>query len=351
MGAGKTAHGTSEQTMDRRTDMFEKTIFNLQLFAEGGGDGAGAGASAGTGESAGNGTVGAEGETAKQSVKFVSSRKGRASDPLENVIYGKAAEDLASQNASAKGDAGVTEQTPQTKQQTFEELIKGEYKDEFQKRTQGIINDRFKDYGKLQNTVKSQNEILNLLAEKYGTKAGDLKALQQAMDQDESFYEQEALEKGLSVEQLKELKQLERENARLLEAQKKAETEEQGKQIYANWLSEGEALKAKYGLNDFNLADEIQNPDFMGLLSKGISVEGAYKAVHFDSLLGGAMAKTAGAVRQQMANNIAARNARPRENGVSSQNSAQFKTNVSSLSKADRAEIAKRVARGADIRF
>jgi len=329
--------------------MFIENLFNLQLFAEGGGDGAGAGAGTATGETAQGESGGATGET--ESVKFVSSRKGRAANPLENVIYGKAEGDLASPNVSVAPGTGDTTQTPETKAENFENLIKGEYKDEFAKRTQGIINDRFKDYKTLQNTVKSQGEILDMLSEKYGTKAGDLKALQKAMSDDESFYEQEALEKGLSVEQLKELKAYERENRKLKEAMQKAETEEKGKQIYAQWVNEGEALKAKFSLTDFNLARELENPDFIGMLERGVSLEGAYKAVHFDDMIGGAMLKTAGAVRQQMANNIASRAARPRENGVSSQNAAQFKSNVSSLSKADRAEIAKRVARGASISF
>lgn len=295
------------------------------MFADGGdGTGTGTAAASGASESAESG---------------VANRKGN----LSNVIYGKASEEPQE----------VKTTTPtESKTQAFENLIKGEYKEEFAKRTQGIIDERFKKTKGMEETLKSHDAILGMLAEKYGVKdASDVKALSKALEEDESFYEREALEKGLSVEQLKEMKRLERENAQFKAAKEAEERKAQSDQIYSRWLEEGNALAQKYGLSDFSLEVEAQNPDFTELLKHGVSVEAAYMAVHMDDMLGGAMAKTAETVRQQVANNVTNRQARPSENGVMAHNNAIFKTDVSKLTKADRDEIDRRVARGEVITF
>lgn len=310
---------TSERTMKMK-----KMKLSLQFFADGG-DGAGTGF---TGSNIG-GSEGAE------TGEFANPKKGS----LENVIYGKASNEE------------VTKPSTETKAQAFENLIKGEYKEEFAKRTQGIINERFKNTKGIEAQLKSHEDILTRLADKYGTKAGDIEALTKAIDEDESFYEKEALEKGLSVSQLKEVKRLERENETLRREQQEAKNKENGEKLYAQWLDEGKALSEKYGLANFDLSAELENPDFVGLLRSGISLEASYKAVHVDDLIGGAMAQTAMNVREKMAADISSNQARPSENGATSQSAAIFKTDVNKLTKADREEIDRRVARGEIITF
>lgn len=298
----------------------KKFKLNIQFF----GEGAGTGASAGTG---------AEGSGAEAG-----------------------SIDLASQGSANNGDnvdvtepQGETAKTPQQRQEDFEALIRGEYREEFQKRTQRIIDKRFKQQGELENTLKSHDELLTVLAQKYGVDSRDAKAIMDAINKDDSFYEQEALDKGLSVKQLKEIKQLERDNASLRKAQEEAESKRHTDQIYSEWLNESEELKNKYGLDSFNLESEIQNPEFIKLLAGGISLESAYKAIHFDDMVGGAMAHTAATVKEKMANNIASRSGRPAENGVSSQSTSNFKTDVNKMTKADRAKIMREVQKGANV--
>ena len=293
---------------------------NIQFFGDG----------AGTGSSAGVGSEGSGAETGSI--------------------------DLASQGSANNGDnvdvtepQGETAKTPQQRQEDFEALIRGEYREEFQKRTQRIIDKRFKQQGELENTLKSHDELLTVLAQKYGVDSRDAKAIMDAINKDDSFYEQEALDKGLSVKQLKEIKQLERDNASLRKAQEEAESKRHTDQIYSEWLNESEELKNKYGLDSFNLESEIQNPEFIKLLAGGISLESAYKAIHFDDMVGGAMAHTAATVKEKMANNIASRSGRPAENGVSSQSTSNFKTDVNKMTKADRAKIMREVQKGANV--
>lgn len=302
----------------------KKILLDLQFFAEGGAEGTAASDGAELG-----GTVETNG------------RKGS----LEHMVYGKATEGIANPPEE------TTKTSKQSKSDAFENLIKGEYKEEFAKRTQGIIDSRFKETKVMEQNLKSHEPLLAMLAEKYGTDAKDIEALTKAIEDDDSFYQKEAMEKGLTVKQLKELKALQRENEQFKKAEEDAARRQHSQQIYARWVGEAEQLKAKYGLANFDLDTECQNPDFTRLLANGISVEGAYMALHMDEMLSGAMAQTAQNVRTQMANSIGQRASRPAENGTSSRTNANFKTDVNSLTKADRDEIERRVRRGEIISF
>lgn len=89
------------------------------------------------------------------------------------------------------------------------------------------------------------------------------------------------------------------------------EARQQGEKTYQEWMQQAEDLKERYGISDFSFEEETQNPDFCKMLQNGVSVEAAYKAVHFDEMLGGAMAATAKNVSSQVAKNIQARASRP----------------------------------------
>ena len=119
---------------------FKLIDVNLRLF-----DGASAGGAAGTG-TAGTGEGASEGTsnaTADLTQKNGSShRSSRRSGDLSNVVYGK--QQTETPAAEGKADVTTTSDTLEQKRQSFEELIKGEYKDMFTERTQAIINDRFK---------------------------------------------------------------------------------------------------------------------------------------------------------------------------------------------------------------
>ena len=294
----------------------EKYRMNLQMFADGG-DGSSSGGAADNGA-----------EVAAPQAESV-------------VIYGK-------QQGVADPDR---EATPEERHKRFEELIKGEYREEFAKRTQGIIDQRFAQTKQLQQTLDSYDPLLKTLADRYGVKdATDIEALMKAIDEDQSFYQEEALRKGLTVEQLKEVKRLERENDEFRRAKEAQEAQQRGEQIYSGWLQEAEAIKAKYGI-DFDLNAEVQNEEFARLLKSGVSVEGAYKAIHFDDMVSGAMALTANNVRNQLSQSVQSRASRPAENGTVPQSAVTFKTDVNALSKKDRDEIERRVMRGEIITF
>ena len=307
-------------------------LLNLQLFAEGT-------AGAGTG---GDGGTGAEGTMGETVMAATSQKKGVKSNPLANVVYGK--QDGASPVSEVK-----TETTTEDRNAKFEELIKGEYKDLYDARMQDTIQKRLKASKETVDKYNALTPTLEVLASKYGVDATDIEALNKAIQEDDSYFEEEALEKGITVQQLKEIKKIERENAEFRKMAEERERREAAGKQYAQWLQQAEEAKRIYPSLD--LDTEAKNPQFVRLLNSGVDVGTAYKAIHMDELILAAMQHTAKVVEQKLTNKIVANGSRPTENGISSQGATVVKSDVSKLTKADRQEIIRRVARGENISF
>lgn len=320
----------------------QEIMFNLQLFGEGGaagGEGAGAGAADGV---AGNpATTGKSGRAAR--------------NPLADVQYGKAPEAEEAQQQGEVAQKESAQQAAVDPDKAFEQLIKGEYKDAFAKRTQRIIDDRFKQTKGLEAQVQQMEPMLQMLAERYGIEdTKDLKAIMKAMEEDDGYYEEEAMRRDMSVAQLKQMKQMERENAQFKRAQAEQERQQNADRIYQGWLQQSEQVKQAYG--NFDLRSEIGNPEtgerFMGLLRSGVDVKTAYEVIHKDDIIGGAMAYTAQQTEKRVTDSIRARGMRPTENGSSGNAAAVVrKADVNTLTRKDRDEIARRVMRGERISF
>ena len=313
----------------------------LQLLADGGGASAGASGSEAAGESSGAVAGG---------MRDVPGSQG---EDMSNIEFGVSINQEVA-NPEAGGDNTTkTQPTEAELQKTFDEMIKkgGQWHDQFDKRTQDILNKRFKETKQLEKTLDSHNEILGILAAKYGVDAQDSDALLKALNSDTSLFEEAAYKEGLTPEQYRNKIQLEQENARLKAAQEELRAHQGAEQVYANWLKEAEALQAKYGLQNFDMAAEMENPDFTQLLSNGISFEAAYKTVHFDEMVNGAMAATASQVEKALVNNIQSRQSRPAENGTQSASGKIFKSDPDKLTDAELDECIRRVAGGAQISF
>ena len=305
-------------------------MLSLQLFAEGGSAGAGAGD---------GGTAQGQGVTAAAALPQTKADK----NPLANVKYG-----------IQEDTAPVAEVQTQTDAQTdlnaeFEKLIKGQYKEQYDARVQDTIQKRLKSTKETVDKYNALTPTLELLANKYGVDANDIEALTKAISADDTYYEQEAMEKGMTVQQLKEVKRMEQENADLKRQMQEAQRQENGKKLYSAWMQQAEDAKKVYP--SFDLRSEMNNPKFVDLLRSNIDVRTAYEVLHKDEIIPAAMQFTAKTVESKIAKKIAANGNRPSENGMNSQSAALVKSDVSQLSKADRDEIRKRVARGEKIRF
>lgn len=304
-------------------------ILDLQMF-----DGDGGGGDGGTGSEGGTGVpAGVPGLQSKNSVK----------NPLANVKYGI-------QEGQQNAPAVNTNQSPEdARLAEFEKLIKGEYKDLYDQRMQDTIQKRLKNTKETVDKYNALSPTLEMLSRKYGVDASDIEALNKAIEEDDSYYEDEALEKGITVQQLKEIKKMERENTELKRQMREADQRQQADRIYAQWMQEAEALTKVYP--SFDLNTELQNDRFVDLLRSNVDVRTAFEVLHKDEIIPAAMQFTANQVEQKLVNKMMARGSRPTENGINSQAASLVKSDVSQLSKADRQEIIRRVARGERIRF
>ena len=303
--------------------LFIIPMLNLQLFAEGAGEG---------------GTAEGQGVTEAAALP---QTKGEKNNPLASVKYGIQEEAPAAevQTATAAPDRNAE----------FEKLIKGEYKDLYDAKMQDTIKKRLKGTNETVEKYNALQPILEILGKKHGVDATDINALSKAIEEDDSYFEDEALEKGMTVQQLKEFKKMERENAELKAMKDEQKRQEEGKKLYSAWMQQAEEAQKVYP--SFDLRAEMNNPRFLDLLRSNVDVRTAYEVIHKDEIIPAAMQFTAQTVESKLAKSIASNGARPSENGMSSQSAAVVKSDVSQLSKADRAEIIRRVQRGEKIRF
>lgn len=303
-------------------------MLSLQLFAEGG-------AAAGDGGTA-QGT-GVEASAAGMQTKG-------AKNPLASVVYGK--QEAAPAAEVQKGPDNAADPAAE-----FEALIKGKYKEQYDARMQDTIRSRLKakdtQITELTQKQTALEPVLEVLFRKHGVE--DVAALAKAIEEDDSYWEQEALEKGMNVQQLKNFKKMEKENASLRKQMEQQKQQQNADQMYGRWMQQAEEAKKVY--NGFDLKNEMQNPQFQRLISNGIDVRTAYEVIHKDEIIPAAMQFAAKTVETKLAQSIASGAGRPAENGVGSGSPSITKSDVSQLSKADRQEIIRRVQRGEKIRF
>ena len=246
----------------------------------------------------------------------------------------------------------VTSNTADERRAAFEQLIKGEYKDLYDERVQQNINSRFKQQKAMEeqlNAFKAFEPVLDMLGTKYGADARDANAILKALEEDNSFYEDEALQKGISVEQLKYQHKLERENAAFKRSMEEQQRRAMAEQRYQQLTQQGEALKQIYP--NFDLNAEANDPNtgnrFKGLINSGVDVRTAYEVIHMNDIMGGAMQYTAQVIQQKTVNDIRARGMRPAENGAGGNAAASVvRSDPSKFTRKDRDEISRRVMRG-----
>lgn len=336
------------------------TTLNLRLF-DGAGAGAGAGAPGAAG-AAGAAATGVQDNGAGNQAGQQEAKKGK--NAFANVQLGKTAEEvglgkqqqpLQQQQQKVETQTGVTTDTQDALQAEYDELMKGRFKDLRSKDIENAIKGRFKENGDLKSKAEKADKldpVLSMLANKYGVDPSNIDALAKAIEEDDSYYEDEAIEKGMTVPQLREMKRLERENVSLKRAQEEAARTQKASEIYQRWRTEEQAAKQIYG--NLSLEAESQNPvtgqHFVNLLKSGVSVKAAYEAVHLDEIMSGAMQYTAKTIQEKTVNNILARGQRPAENGATGTQAAQIvKRDPKTWTRAEREEAERRALRGEDV--
>lgn len=240
---------------------------------------------------------------------------------------------------------------------TFDELIESnpEYKKALGARIHEGIEKRFKNQKDLQKRIDSITPALEALARQHGIKADDkgeldFSVLCEAILNDNALYEQDAFDHGMTVEDMKHLRQIEAENERLKRANDAASREAESKAAYEAFLADVEEAKQTYP--NLDIEAEMQDPQFGRLIASGVPVKTAYQVTHNDEILAGAIKIGVDKATTKVANSVKANGMRPAENGLSSQSAANTgKFDPSQLKLADFQKIKERVMAGEQIVF
>lgn len=252
----------------------------------------------------------------------------------------------------------ATPNAPETRDYNaeFNDLIKGEYKEAYQSRIKDAVGKRLKGTEETVKKYKALESSLTLLGQRYNVDPADSDALSKAIAADNSYYEQEAMELGVPVEQLKQLKQAEAQNAVLQRQIQEQEAKQKADELYAQWMQEAESIKEVYPSFDLdNLLNEATNStpeaqQFRSLLgTPGVSMKQAYEIANLDNIIGGAMQHTAEVIEKKVVNSVIANKSRPAENGLGSSPTAPTARDINSLTDAERAEIIRRAEAGEQI--
>ena len=217
--------------------------------------------------------------------------------------------------------------TQDAKEESFDDLIKGRYKQDYQAKFDKALNKRMsKANAQIQVGIDFRNKLtpaLEKFAAKYGIKdSTDIDSIVSAIDSDNSIYEEIATERGVTVEQAKELMQAER-IIRQDEIRQQQDAQKIAFQNQMNaWWQEAEELKEYYP--NFNFELESKNDKFREWLNRGMSVTDAYEHIHLPEFLSGAMGYAYNQCRQDIADTMRANANRPIENGTSQQQASNY---------------------------
>lgn len=356
---------------DKSKDGQEKMV-NLQLFAEGCGDGGAAAAAASAADAAQEVQEPAlrpaeerlarrsgvlkrssreEGSPSQSAQSAASSPEGGALGSEEKSELDEEAAENQNEAEGKDGEEKGKTKSPEERRKAFGELLRGEYAD----LTEELMQNAVTEATRRLEASPAMKGLMQALQEKYGTDANDLVALTEAVRngavKDDAYYEKLAMEKGVSTRTARELDKLESQNKHLTEQQQMIQQMERQRvqqariaELQAGWDREAEQLKAQYP--DFNMAEVLANPEVEKMMRSGVSMTNAYRSAYFDHILKQQQAATARQVEQGVVNRMQQRNARPGENGTRPGGAVQTKIDVSHMSRKEMEEMEKRVMRG-----
>ena len=297
--------------------MKETKWLNLQLFAEG----EGGGEAAPSGE---NASVAAEQRLRELGVPEDKIRKRANKTAVKAPDTTAKAETVSdnTQQASEQGAAANThaEETATEKptRMSWDEIMADP---EYNKQMQAVVQSRLRTAKTAEDNLAKLTPAVELLARRYNLDPAnmDYDALTKAINDDDSYYEDKALEMGVSVETAKKIDRQERDTARENLQKQRTLEEQKLRNHYESLENQGKAMKKVFP--NFDLQKELQDPRFFRMTSPsgGISVEDAYYAIHRNEIQTAAMQVTAQKTAQKISNAIQSGSRRPDELGTSSQ--------------------------------
>lgn len=258
----------------------------------------------------------------------------------------KAERETASENGEKKAERAPT----------FDELITGRYKRDFDRRVQQILKGRLRDAKGAQARLDQFAPALQIVAERYGLDFSDLQkadptALVKALEGDQKLYEDAAKQEGVPVDQFIEKKRAQRAEKTAQAARMRQYNEMRMRNQYAQLQRQGAEFRKE--VPAFSLAKEMQNGTFARMVATGFPLKTAYYAVHYPELEaqrrsenGQQMRAVAKSAQEQAIAALRANARRPAESGTTPAPATVRKIDIKGLKGNDIKELLSRARRG-----
>ena len=225
-----------------------------------------------------------------------------------------------SEGGTGDVSGGEPAEAPQGTRTPFQDLIAGEYRQDYEKavgqRIQAAIQNRFKNQQDYKKQLDAVRPILQTLGSRYGLNAEDAQGITQRLLKESGEAPMDDLE-----------------------------------DYVRNVNEQAEALKQE--IPGFDLNAEMANPAFARMTSPGVgmSVKDAYYAAHSREIQRDSMLYAARQANERIAASVMAGAARPRENGLDPAGSARMGIDVQTMDRKTREAFRRRIRNGEKINF
>lgn len=327
----------------------------LQLFADGTGEGgaadSGVTSPAAAGQDTGVNASAVAGQTVEPTQADRLRELGVPESKLKRAKYSQKAapqkqQETASQAAAAETQEVTEEAKDTAKRLSWDEIMADpEYNGEMQKVVKAAKE-------KLKTSAEGLEKLapaIQLIAKKYGVDASDYDAVSKAVVDDDAYYEERAMELGVTTDVAKQLDKSEKMMRAAEEQQQKFINEQKLMEHIGKLNRQAIELQQKYP--DFNLGKELNNPTFARLTAPDLNLplEDAYELVHREEIKENIRQAALKASIQQVSNAVQSNKSRPND-GVSKSSNASVQTfNYQNATKAQREALKARIRSGEKI--
>ena len=237
-------------------------------------------------------------------------------------------------NAEDSSDDSLAK-SEETSKPSFEELIKGEYKEDYNKKMESVVKNRLKNSKDLQKKLDSYNPLMEALASRYGLEAtSSPEDFINAIMDDDRLYEDESLEKGIPVPELKRMKRMEMENETMRRQLEQESMRKENEEHLMKLFQEAEEVKEYYPDFDFDY-ESIDSPtkeQFAAMINAGVGMKNAYEVLHPEIQVQ-MMKVVADKTAEKVANSVKANKSRPVMADNNGGNGSPVGVDINSMSK------------------
>lgn len=229
----------------------------------------------------------------------------------------------------------------------WKNLIKTKFKEQYGKSVKTAVEGRLKNQANLQAELDNANKVLERVREITGAEGDDLQSLYDSLDDFDPSITEEALERGIPKETLKEMRRMERENREFQRQQEEIARREASERQAREWQAQADQVAQMYGQDNVNVElllnddtpyeydDTKTRGEMFSQLLKDTNFKTAYEVMFLPEIIGGAIQHTQGETKRKIAQTIQARGKLPAENGSKTNVAVQSSIDFSQLSDAE----------------